>query len=72
MLGDGVRGGHVGFAVGGELCGVVAGDAGVVDEELDAFGFLFRELFVEAGYIVLVARDGVSGVGADGSGSSRT
>jgi hypothetical protein len=56
VLGDGFGGFPVGFASGREFCVVVAGDAGVVDEELNAFGFLFGELFVETGDVGLVAR----------------
>jgi hypothetical protein len=33
---------------------VVASNAGVVDEELNAFGLFLGELFVEAGYVLLV------------------
>jgi hypothetical protein len=55
VLGDGFGVFHVGLAGGGEFGVVVASDAGVVDEELDAFGFFLRELLVEAGYVFLVA-----------------
>jgi hypothetical protein len=42
------------LAGGGEFGVVVASYAGVVDEELNAFGFLFRELFVEAGNVLFI------------------
>jgi len=47
VLGDGDGVLHVGGAVGGELGCVVAGDAGVVDEEVDAVGLFLRHFFDE-------------------------
>lgn len=46
MLADGLGIFHVWLAGGGEFGVVVAGDAGVVDEELDSFWFFLAEFVV--------------------------
>lgn len=55
MLADGLGILHVWLAGGGEFGGVVAGDAGVVDEELDPIWFFFAEFVVKALDVVLIA-----------------
>jgi len=47
VLGDGNGVLHVGGAVGGKLRGIVAGDAGIVDEEVDAVGLFLSHFFDE-------------------------
>jgi hypothetical protein len=55
VLGNRLGGRHVGFPSGRVLCAVIAGDAGVVDEELDALWLFLGEFVDETLDVVLLA-----------------
>lgn len=67
VLGDGVGGGEIWGSGLGEAGVVVFGDAGVVDEEVDAVGFLLSHVGCETLRVVFAAD--VAGQGDDGAGS---